>query len=70
MEKASTVFKDGRNKKGSFGVEEIHRDAITVICPLLSLRTPLPLDLRKLQLDSSKAIKLCTDKNKRMFFPP
>lgn len=68
--KTSSVFEDGRNKKGSFGVEEIHRDAITVICPPLSLRTPLPLDLRKLQLDSSKAIKLSTDKNKRMFFPP
>lgn len=51
-------------------MEEIRREAITVMCPLLSLRTPLPLDLRKLQLDSSKAIKLSTDKNKRMrFFP-
>lgn len=53
---------------GTFGVEEIRREAITVMCPLLSLRTPLPLDLRKLQLDSSKAIKLSTDKNKRMCF--
>lgn len=38
------------------------------MCPLSSLRTPLPLDFRKLQLDSSKAIKLSTDKNKRMWF--
>lgn len=66
--KISTLFEDGWNKKPTFGVEEIQRDAITVIRPLLSLRTPLPLDLRKLQLDSSKAIKLSTDKNKRM--PP
>lgn len=66
--KISTLFEDGQNKKATFGVEEIQRDAITVIRPLLSLRTPLPLDLRKLQLDSSKAIKLSTDKNKRM--PP
>lgn len=51
-------------------MEEIRREAITVMCPLLSLRTPLPLDLRKLQLDSSKAIKLSTDKNKRMCFFP
>lgn len=68
--KISTLFEDGRNKKATFGVEEIQRDAITVIRPLLSLRTPLPLDLRKLQLDSSKAIKLSTDKNKRMSSPP
>lgn len=70
MEKISAVFEDGQNKKATFGVEEIQRDAIAVICPLLSLRTPLPLDLRKLQLDSSKAIKLSTDKNKIIFFPP
>lgn len=38
------------------------------MCPLPSLRTPVPLDFRKLQLDSSKAIKLSTDKNRRMFF--
>lgn len=36
------------------------------MCLLPSLRTPLPLDFEKLQLESSKAIKLSTDKNKRM----
>lgn len=66
--KCQLYFRTRGEKQGTFGVEEIQREAITVMCPLLSLRTPLPLDLRKLQLDSSKAIKLSTDKNKRMFF--
>lgn len=67
-EKKSAVVQDRKGKQGTFGAEKIQREAITVICPLPSLRTPLPLDFRKLQLDSSKAIKLSTDKNKRMFF--
>lgn len=66
--KILTVAQDRGDKQGTFGAEETRREAITVMCPLPSLRTPLPLDFRKLQLDSSKAIKLSTDKNKRMFF--
>ncbi len=69
MEKfLAAVVQDRGDEQGTFGAEEIRREAITVMCPLPSLRTPLPLDFRKLQLDSSKAIKLSTDKNKRMFF--
>lgn len=64
----TALVQDRRGKQETFGAEEIRREAITVMCPLPSLRTPLPLDFRKLQLDSSKAIKLSTDKNKRMFF--
>lgn len=66
--KKTALVQDRRGKQETFGAEEIRREAITVMCPLSSLRTPLPLDFRKLQLDSSKAIKLSTDKNKRMFF--
>lgn len=64
----TALDRDGRGRQETFGAEEIRREAITVMCPLSSLRTAPPLDFRKLQLDSSKAIKLSTDKNKRMFF--
>lgn len=67
LEPAATKMKK-KEETRTFGAEKIWREAITVMCPLPSLRTPVPLDFRKLQLDSSKAIKLSTDKNRRMFF--
>lgn len=67
LEPATTKMKK-KEETRTFGAEKIRREAITVMCPLPSLRTPVPLDFRKLQLDSSKAIKLSTDKNRRMFF--